>query len=138
MVAKFITDCSEDNTRADSSQNQTPDQPLGGWKGCNVSVLHISGQEVRALPVSGIGAGAMLPVEALLEANKVPGPCATDGAAACGVFRGPLGDTAAASGPDKGAGTGAAAISGEGARAGARAIGTMTVPVETLAEMSGA
>ena len=93
---------------------------------------------MRAVPVSGIGAGAMLPVEALLEANKFPGACATDGAAACGVFGGPMGETAAASGPGEGAGTGAGAIPGEGARAGARAIGTMTVPVETLAEMSGA
>jgi len=93
---------------------------------------------MRAVPVSGIGAGAMLPVEALLEANKVPGPCATNGAAACSVLGGPTADTAAASGPGEGAGTGAGAISGEGAGAGARAIGTMTVPVETLAEMSGA
>ena len=93
---------------------------------------------MRAVPVSGIGAGATMPVEALLEADKVPGPCATDGAAACSVFGGPTGETAAASDSGEGAGTGAGALPGEGARAGARAIGTMMVPVETLAEMSGA
>lgn len=93
---------------------------------------------MRAVPVSGIGAGATLPGEALLEANKIPGPCATGGAAACNVLEGPTGETAAASDSGEGARTGAGASPGEGARAGARALGTMTVRVETLAEMSGA